>query len=135
MHTLINCLKCLKGFGYSRTTPENVIDDQLPRVDAEEIEIRFRNFHFEIPLETERNNSFMQEMIDEYEILSFSASSINCVSERCSSVSDMFEGRQSKGFSPEVRQISNQGLNSSIIRQSPINCLVLRPPENFSLYK
>ena len=135
MYTLTSCLKCLKGFGYTKTTPENDIDDQLPRVDAEEIEIRFRNFDFEIPLETERNNSLMQEIIDEYEVLSFGASSIKCVSERCSSVSDMFEARPSRGFSPELRQISNQGLNSSVIGRNSVNCLVLKPPENLLFYK
>lgn len=119
MHSLLTCLRCLKGLESSKTTPQHVAEDVI---SSDDIEIQFSNYNFEVPLETERNSSFMNGSIDENDVISFGASSIHLISERCSSISDMFELRNSKGISPNP--INSHSRNSN-------TCLVLKPPQSF----
>ena len=135
MHSLLTCLKCFKGFSPNKTHSEKEIDNIISNsIDPEEIKLDFNNFESGIPLETERNSSFREGTLNEYDFMSFGASSIKCMSERCSSLSDLFEFRGSRGISPnDLHNIPNQ----SIIKNANNNndsssCLVLKPPQTFS---
>jgi UDP-galactopyranose mutase len=134
MYTLLSCLKCFKGFTDSKTLPEKGYDSKAANsIDHEEIEVDIQLELNERPLETERNDSFMQGTINEYDILSFGASSIHCVSERCSSMSDCFELRASRGVSPLDYNLPHTLACKQIPNNQDQNtCLVLRPPRNFA---
>lgn len=136
MHILLACLKCFKGLSLVKPQTETHLESQVSHsVDPNEIEVQFKNPLEDFRLETERNDSNMEGTINEYDFLSFGASSIKCISDSSSSFSDIFEIRGARGFSSIDLNNPNHLLHQSNTKPEKTSCLELRPPKNFAFLK
>ncbi|OMJ67263.1 hypothetical protein SteCoe_35620 [Stentor coeruleus] len=138
MHILLACLKCFKGLSLVKPQTEINLESQVSHsVDPNEIEIelQFKNPQEELKLETERNNSNIEGTLNEYDFLSFGASSIKCISDCSSSFSDLFEIRNTHDFPSKDLNNPNRFLHQPIPKPEKTSCLKLHPPKNFAFLK
>ncbi|OMJ69342.1 hypothetical protein SteCoe_32968 [Stentor coeruleus] len=137
MHILLACLKCFKDLSLVKSQAENHLEKKVSHsVNPNEIELQFNSPLDDFRLETERNDSNMEGTINEYDFLSFGASSIKCISDCSSSFSDIFEIRGTRGFSSIDLNNSNHFFHQpNLSKPEKTNCLELRPPKNFAFLK
>ena len=77
MKNFAKCLKCVKKSKVNQTHSEKSVENQGNRdVDHRDIGVFINSENFDIRLETERNESFVQGVLDNYEIRSISESPI-----------------------------------------------------------